>query len=230
MGESMQEFSEERRDEPPVIEGSASTRIRYSLRFTGAPTLQQLVAVAVATAVYTVLSWLAIIGLPSPFFGVSTIFLAIGFGIPFGIWFGGWAFVIGYIGNFIGAGLLTGTPLLTSIPFGAADIIQLGLPMLLYRIFAPRFGLSAIGKDVYTVRGFLFFLVCAVIPNNILGALYGNGILVGGGLLKPEAYFPSVGIWAISNIIITVIIGSALLGRIGPIVERFGLTIRNLFN
>jgi hypothetical protein len=230
MDESMQKFTEERRDEPPAIEGSASTSIRYSLRFTGAPTLQQLVAVAVATAVYTVLSWLAVIGLPSPFFGVSAIFLAIGFGIPFGIWFGGWAFVIGYIGNFIGAGLLIGTPLLNAIPFGAADIIQLGLPMLLYRIFAPRFGLSAIGKDILTVRGFLFFLACAVIPNNILGALYGNGILVAGGLLKPEVYLPSVVIWALSNMIITIIIGTALLAGIGPIVERFGLTIRNLFN
>ncbi|HTK06172.1 MAG TPA: hypothetical protein VL485_03305 [Ktedonobacteraceae bacterium] len=226
MDEPMQEFA----NEPPEIEGSASTRIHYSLRFTGAPTLQQLVAVAVAAAVYTVISWLAIVGLPSPFFGVSSIFLAIGFGIPFGIWFGGWAFVIGYIGNFIGAGLLTGTPLLTSIPFGAADIIQLGLPMLLYRLLAPRFGLSPIGKDVYTVKGFLFFLLCAVIPNNILGALYGNGILVAGGLLKPELYLGSAATWAISNMIITAIIGSALLRGIGPVIERFGLTIRNLFN
>ncbi len=230
MDKSMQELTEERRDEPAEVAGSASTRIHYGLRFTGAPTLQQLVAVAVAAAVYTVISWLAIVGLPSPFFGVSSIFLAIGFGIPFGIWFGGWAFVIGYIGNFIGAGLLANTPLITAIPFGAADIIQLGLPMLLYRIFAPRFGLSAIGKDVYTVRGFAFFLICAVIPNNILGALYGNGILVAGGLLKPEAYLPAVATWAISNMIITAIIGSALLRGIGPIVERFGLTIRNLFS
>jgi hypothetical protein len=226
MDESIQELT----NEPPKIEGSFSTRIQYTLRFVGAPTLQQLVAVAVGAAVYTVISWLAVVGLPSPFFGVSSIFLAIGFGIPFGIWFGGWAFVIGYIGNFIGAGLLTGTPLLTAIPFGAADIIQLGLPMLLYRLLAPRFGLSAIGKDVYTLRGFLFFLLCAVIPNNILGALYGNGILVAGGLLTPGLYLASATTWAVSNMIITAIIGSALLAGIGPVVERFGLTIRNFFN
>src|SRR5690242_18660121 len=95
-------------DAPPEVAGSVSTRIRYTLRFAGPPSLGQLVAVAVATAVYTVLSWLTLIAFPSPFFGVGAIFIAIGFGIPFAIWFGGWAFVIAYIGNFIGAGLLTG--------------------------------------------------------------------------------------------------------------------------
>ncbi|QBD83168.1 hypothetical protein EPA93_47305 [Ktedonosporobacter rubrisoli] len=226
----VQSSTEERRDEPPEIAGSVSTRIKYTLRFTGPPSLSQLVAVAVATAVYTVLSWLTLIGLPSPFFGVSSIFIGIGFGIPFAIWFGGWAFVIAYIGNFVGAGLLTGTPFLVALPFGAADLIQLGLPMLLYRLFANRFGVSPIGKDVYTVRGFIFFLICAVIPNNVIGGLYGNFILVAGGLNKPELLVPGWFTWSISNMIVTAVIGSILLATLGPVVERFGLTIRNLFN
>ncbi|MBV9231095.1 MAG: hypothetical protein JOZ18_17425, partial [Chloroflexi bacterium] len=50
-----------REEAPPEIAGSASTRIQYTLRLTGAPGLGQLVAVAVATAVYTVLSWLTVI-------------------------------------------------------------------------------------------------------------------------------------------------------------------------
>ncbi|MBV9231222.1 MAG: hypothetical protein JOZ18_18065, partial [Chloroflexi bacterium] len=215
---------------PPEIAGSASTRIQYTLRLTGAPSLGQLVAVAVATAVYTVLSWLTVIAFPTPFFGVSGIFIAIGFGIPFALWFGGWAFVIAYIGNFVGAGLLTGTPLLVSLPFGATDLIQLGLPMLLYRLFARRFGVDPIGKDVFTLRGFLFFLICAVLPNNILGGLYGNFILVAGGLNKPELLMPGWFSWSLSNIIVTIVVGSVLLATLGPVVERFGLTIRNAFN
>src|SRR5579859_7804934 len=128
--------------EPSPIEGSVSTRIPYSLRVRGvpAPTMGQIVAVAVATAVYTILSWLAIISLPSGISVVSAIFLAIGFGIPFAIWFGGWAFIIAYIGNFVGAGLLTGQSLPIAMLGGVADIIQLGLPMLLYRLLASRFG------------------------------------------------------------------------------------------
>ena len=227
MDERIEQAEYNQADEPPEIAGSSSTRIDYTLRFTGWPTITQIVAVAVATAVYTVLSWLAIISLPSTYAGVSTVFLAIGFGIAFALWFGGWAFVIGYIGNFVGAGLMTGLPILVAIPFGAADLIQLGVPMLLYRLFARRFGLSPIGKDVFTVRGFIFFLVCAVLPNNIIGGLYGNFILVQLAGAPPNLFLLNWFTWVISNVIVTIVIGSILLSTLGPIVERFGLTIRD---
>ncbi len=218
--------------EPPPIEGSVSTRITYSLRLRGvpSPTLGQIVAVAVATAVYTILSWLAIISLPSGISVVSAVFLAIGFGIPFAIWFGGWAFVIAYIGNFVGAGLLAGLPLITAIPFGTVDLIQLGLPMLLYRLLAKRFGVSPIGKDVFTVRGFLFFLFCAVLPNNIIGGLYGNLILIWSGFNPLNLLLPGWVAWVASNVVVTIVIGSVLLRTLGPVVERFGLTVRNAFS
>ena len=207
--------------EPPEIVGSKSTAITYSLRIRGAPppTQGQIVAVAVATAVYTILSWL-----------VSFLFVAIGFGIPFALWFGGWAFVIAYIGNFVGAGLLAGVPLLVALPFGTVDLIQLGLPMILYRTLARHFGLSPIGKDVLTARGFIFFLVCAVLPNNIIGGLYGNLILIGAGFNPASTLIPAWFIWSTSNIVITLVIGSILLNTLGPVVERFGLTVRNAFS
>jgi hypothetical protein len=173
------------------------------------------------------LSWLGVIALPSPAFGVSSLFIAIGFGIPFALWFGGWAFVIAYIGNFVGAGLLAGTPPLVAIPFGAADFIQLCIPMLLYRFFAYRFGVSPIGKDIFTLRGFTFFLICAVIPTNIIGGLYGNFILYTAGYVVPSAFVISWATWSGSNIVIVLIISSILLSTLGPIVERFGLTIRD---
>ncbi|GER90825.1 hypothetical protein KDW_49870 [Dictyobacter vulcani] len=213
-------------DEPPQVAGSESTTVRYSFRFTGWPNLSQLVAVAVATAVYTVLSWLSL-SLPGPVLGVSSFFVAIGFGIPFAIWFGGWAFVIAYIGNFIGAGLMSGTPPLVAIPFGAADFIQLCIPMLLYRFLAYRFGVNPIGKDVFTLRGFIFFLLCAVIPTNILGGLYGNFILLVMGQEPANQFFVGWISWSSVNIIVTLVIGSVLLAKLGPIVERFGLTIRD---
>ncbi len=229
MDESVQKPEVQRADAPPEIAGSQSTFINYTLRFTGAPSLAQLVAVAVATAVYTVLSWLAIISLPSGVPVVSTVFLAIGFGIPFAIWFGGWAFVIAYIGNFVGAGLLSTPPLPSPIAlwFGTVDLIQLGLPMILYRTLAKRFGVSPIGKDVYTVRGFIFFIVCAVLPNNIIGGLYGNYILVQTGIAPANTFLLGWFTWSLSNVVVTLVIGSILLKTLGPVVERFGLTIRN---
>ena len=236
MEDALQKFEEERRDEPPALtaeestQTGASTLVSYSLRFTGWPTVSQLVTVAVATAAYTALSWLSSFLIPSPFQAVSTIFFAIGFGVPFAIWFGGWAFVIGYIGNFVGAGLFTGLPLITSLAFGTTDLIQLGIPMLLYRLFARRFGLNPIGKDVFTLRGFLFFLVAAVLVNNILGGAYGNLLLMAFGFIPPDSFGLSWLLWSSTNIVVTIVIGSLLLGTVGPVVERFGLTIRNLFS
>ena len=216
----------QRADAPPEIAGSTSTLINYTLRFTGAPSLGQLVAVAVATAVYTVLS---ILSIPSGVPAVGVVFIAIGFGIPFAIWFGGWGFVIAYIGNFVGAGLLATPPLPLPIAlwFGTVDLIQLGVPMLLYRTLAKRIGISPIGKDVYTVRGFIFFIICAVLPNNIIGGLYGNYILVQTGIAASNTFLLGWFTWSLANTIVTLIIGSLLLKTLGPIVERFGLTMRN---
>jgi hypothetical protein len=154
---------------------------------------------------------------------VSALFVAIGFGIPFGIWFGGWGLIIGYIGTFVGAGLLVGTPLLINIPFSFVDWIQFGLPFLAYRLLARRFGLHPLGKDVYTVKGFLFFLVFAVIVPNGLGALYGISILQAGGLVPPEAFGPAVVGWWVGNMIVSAIIAPILLTTVTPIIERFGL-------
>jgi|SRR5712691_10146146 len=232
MDESGEKPVEVKPSEPPHIEGSASTTVHYSLRLRGTPppSLGQIVAVAVATAVYTVLSWLSASLLSSGIPVVSFLFVAIGFGIPFAIWFGDWAFVIAYIGNFVGAGLLVGTPLLVALPFGTVDLIQLGVPMILYRTLAPRFGISPIGKDVFTLRGFIFFLICAVLPNNIIGGLYGNLILIGAGFNPASTLLPAWFIWSSSNIVITIVIGSILLSTLGPVVERFGLTVHNAFS
>lgn len=241
MDESVKRTEQERMEEPPALAGSnysseaagvaesGWTRITYSLRFTGWPGMGQLVAVAVAAAVYTVLSWVSVTFFSSFLPLNSIVFIAIGFGIPFAIWFGDWAFVIAYIGNTVGAGLLAAPPLPLPLAllFGTVDLIQLGLPMLLYRLFAERFGVSPIGKDVFTPRGFIFFVICAVLPNNIIGGLYGNFLLVKFGYNPPSTFLLGWLIWSLSNIVVTLIIGSVLLGTLGSVVERFGLTIRN---
>jgi hypothetical protein len=223
--DEVQKFRGQRRDEPEAVAGSPSTRVQYSLRFDELPTVGQLVAIAVATAVYTVMSWFCATFLTGTVPVVSSVFFAIGFGIPFALWFGGWALVIAYIGNAIGAGVMAGQPLPNSLLFGTVDLIQLGIPMLLYRLLAPQFGLDSIGKDVFTAKGFIFFLLCAVIPNNIIGGLYGNYLLMTFGLVPPNVFLLSWVQWAASNIVLTAVIGSVLLRYLGPVVERFGLTV-----
>jgi len=228
MDESLSGAEEVRRDEPPVLEGQRAIAADYTLRFTGWPDLSRLVAIAVATATYTVLSYIAVSFIPAPVMGVSSIFFPIIFGFPFALWFGGWSLVIAFIGNFVGAGLLLGTPVIAALPGGVSDLIQLCIPVVLYRWLAPRFGLNPLGKDVFTVRGFLFFALVGVIPWNILGGLYGNYILLQAGFVAPDLFLLSWAIWAVGNIVLLLVAGSIILSTVGPLVERFGLTVRSL--
>ena len=207
-----------------------TARNRYSLAWNPNPpvTVARLVAVAVAAGVYTVLSWLGVIALPIGIVGVSSLFVAIGFGIPFAIWFGIWGLLIGYLGTFIGAGLLTGIPLLLAIPFAFVDWFQLGIPMLAYRGLANRFGVDPMGKDVYSARGFAFFAVFGAIIPNAVGALYGITILATGGLVPMDAFWPGVIAWWVGNMIVSIIIAPILLAGLSPVVERYGLTSQGL--
>src|SRR2546423_15126418 len=81
MDESSEKLLKERPDEPPPIEGSVSTTIDYSLRLrnTPPPSAGQLVAVVVAGAVFTILSWLLALLLSFGVPVVSFFFLALGF-------------------------------------------------------------------------------------------------------------------------------------------------------
>lgn len=228
MDESLSGAKNVHRDEPPALEGQHTITNNYNLRFAGWPDLSQLVAIAVATATYTVLSYIAVRFIPAPTNGVSSIFFPIIFGFPFALWFGGWSIVIAFIGNFVGAGLLMGSPIIAALPGGVSDLIQLCIPVVLYRWLAPRFGLNPLGKDVFTVRGFLFFMLVGVIPWNILGGLYGNYILLQAGFVQPELFLLSWAIWSIGNIVLLLIAGSIILKTVSPLVERFGLTVRSL--
>jgi hypothetical protein len=201
------------------------TRETYGLRWNPNPplTIVALVTYAIAAGVYTILSWLGVIALPIGIVSVSALFVAIGFGIPFALWFGGWGLLIGYVGTLLGAGILGGTPVLLAIPFALVDVIQFGVPLVAYRLLAPRLGLHPLGKDVYTVKGFAFFgLFGSLLPNG-LGALYGISILSLGNLVPPEAFWPGVIAWWLGNVIVSAVIAPVLLRVITPVIERLGL-------
>ena len=55
-------------------------------------------------------------------------------------------------------------------------------------------------------------------------------ILIGAGFNPASTLIPAWFIWSTSNIVITLVIGSILLNTLGPVVERFGLTVRNAFS
>lgn len=200
--------------------------MKYGLKWNPNPptTVPQLVAVALATGVYTILAYLGVISLPFYVPGVSALFVAMGFGVPFTMWFGGWGLVMGFIGTAIGAGVLSGLPLPVSLAFGVVDIILFGTLHLLYRGLAPRFGVDPIGRDVFSKRGFLFFWIVAAIIPHILGAIYGIALLYAVGFIPQDLIVVSFfGFW-VSNMFVVLTIAPWLLRYLGPVVERQGLT------
>lgn len=205
---------------------SEQIEMKYGLKWNPNPpvTVPQLVAIALATGVYTILAWIGVISLPFQVPGVSALFIAMGFGVPFAMWFGGWGLVMGFVGTAIGAGVLSGLPLPVSLAFGVGDIILFGALILLYRGLAPRFGVDPIGRDVFTRRGFLFFWVFAAIIPHILGAIYGIGLLYAVGFVPQDLIVVTFfGFW-ISNMFVVLIVAPWLLRFLGPVVERQGLT------
>ena len=200
--------------------------MRYGLKWNPNPpvTVPQLVAVALATGVYTILSWVGVITLPLQVPGIGALFIAMGFGVPFTLWFGGWGLVMGYIGTTVGAGILSGLPLPVSIAFGVADIIIFGSLHVLYRGLAPVLGVDPIGRDVLTKRGFVvFWIVGAIIPH-VLGALYAVGLLYVVGFVPQDLLVVTfLGFW-IGNMFVVLVIAPLLLRLLGPVVERQGLT------
>jgi hypothetical protein len=202
----------------------------YSLQWNPNPPLgvARLVTFAVAAGLYTVIAWLGVIGLPMGFMGVSALFIGMGFLIPFVLWFSGWGIVIGVIGAIVGAGILAGMPIAQSVPFGLVEAV-VQIPMLaVYRSVGPRVGVSPIGKDVFTVKGFLFFLVWPVIIVQLWSAVSGNLTLYAMGFIPTDALPLSITGWWIGNMLVVVVIGTILCGVLTPVVERLGLTVRGI--
>jgi hypothetical protein len=202
----------------------------YSLQWNPNPPLgvARLVTFAVAAGLYTVIAWLGVIGLPMGFMGVSALFIGMGFLIPFVLWFSGWGIVIGVIGAIVGAGILAGMPIAQSVPFGLVEAV-VQIPMLVvYRLVGPRIGVSPIGKDVFTVKGFLFFLVWPVIIVQLWSAVSGNLTLYAMGFIPTDALPISITGWWIGNMVVVVVIGTILCGVLTPVVERLGLTVRGI--
>lgn len=202
----------------------------YSLKWNPNPPLQvaSLVTYAVAAAVYTIIAWLGVIALPMGFLSVSALYIGMGFLVPFVLWFSGWGWVIGVIGAIVGAGILAGMPVPLAIPFGFVELVMVVPLLIVYRTLAPKFGVSPIGKDVFKPKGFIFFLVVAVIAFQLLSSVSGNIVLYLFGFVPADALPLSISAWWIGNMITVTVIGTILLGVLTPVVERLGLTVHGL--
>jgi len=202
----------------------------YSLKWNPNPpvSVAALVTYAVAAGLYTVIAWLGVLAMPLGFVSVSALYVGMGFLIPFVLWFSGWGWVIGVIGAIVGAGILAGMPIAQAVPFGLVEL-AVQIPFLIvYRLLAPKFGVSPIGKDVFTRKGFVFFFVVAVVLTQLWSAITGNLTLYAMGFVPADALPLSITGWWIGNMIVVAVIGTILLKALTPVVERLGLTVRGI--
>ncbi|NIN63230.1 MAG: hypothetical protein GTO63_00645 [Anaerolineae bacterium] len=202
----------------------------YSLKWNPNPPLRvaNLVTYAVAWGLYTALAWasvtIAFSGVP----GISSFYIAMGFLIPFVLWFSGWGVVIGVLGAIVGVGILTGMPVPQAVSFGLVEA-AVQIPFLIvYRLLAPRFGVSPIGRDVFTAKGFIFFLLVAVALTQLWSAVSGVLTNYALGMTPADLVVTWMMMWWLTNCIVVAVIGTIILGVLTPVVERLGLTVRGI--
>jgi hypothetical protein len=155
--------------------------------------------------------------------GVSGLYFAVAFMIAFSLWFGMWGAIAAYIGCFIGAGMSTGLQPGVNAYWSLADLWQVLIPLVAFRISGADAGLT-------TKRDFLIFLVFGVVLNNIAGAGWGASTLALGGIISWNNAPGIFAGWLIPNIIVTIVITPLLLRYITPHIKKSGLYVRNYWN
>ncbi|MEW6622337.1 MAG: MASE1 domain-containing protein [Bacillota bacterium] len=205
----------------------------YGLKWNPNPpiTMTQYAVYAIAIGVSIIVSWLGVFAVPIGFAGVSALYIASAFYMVFALWFGGWGILAAYIGCLIGAGWLSGLPVLFSIPWAIADILEPLVPFLLFRYVGPKIGFDPLGRNIFSsAKNILFFFFCGALIPTIISGLFGIALLVWGGIVPPAAFVPAWIAWFAGGTIVITIVAPILLKTLSPVIERFGLTVKGVWS
>lgn len=206
---------------------------QYTLAWNPNPplTMTQYAVYAIAIGVSIIVSWLGVFAVPIGFAGVSALYVASAFYNVMTLWFGGWGILASYIGCLVGAGWLSGLPVLFSIPWSIADILEPLGPFIIIRLVGPRIGFDPLGRNVLkSFKNYLFYFFFGALIPTIISGLFGTALLVLGGIVPPNAFYPTWVAWFVGGTIVIAIIGPILLTTLSPVIERFGLTTRGIWS
>jgi hypothetical protein len=154
--------------------------------------------------------------------GVSALYFAVAIMIPLALWFGAWGVIAAYIGCVIGAGM-TGMPLTVNLYWSLADLWQVLIPLLAFKLGKVDVCLNARKELVY-------FLIFGWILNNLAGAIWGSCMLAVGGVIERETIIKTFAGWFGGNLIVTIVISPALLKYVTPYIRKTGLYVRNCWS
>jgi hypothetical protein len=151
--------------------------------------------------------------------GVSALYFAVALMIPLALWFGAWGAIAAYIGCVIGAGL-TGMPLTVNLYWSLADLWQVLIPLLAFK-------LSKVDPALNTGKGLVYFLVFGWFLNNFVGAVWGSAMLAAGGVISGDAILKTFAGWFGGNLIVTILISPALLKYATPHIRKTGFYVKD---
>ena len=178
---------------------------------------RNLIILVVVAIINALLSHFAAVAWPSAP-GIAALYFAVAFMIPFTLWFGAWGAIAAYAGCVIGVGLFT-MPLSVNLYWSLADLWQVLIPLVAFRRFHADVGLK-------TGRDFLIFLIFGWLLNNLAGAVWGSTMLSVGGISTWNSVPTTLVVWFAGNLIVTVVITTALLKYVTPYIAKPGLLVK----
>ena len=190
----------------------------------GRSTPPALVAIYVAQGVALIaLSWLGIVASPVAIVGVGVLYWAEAFLVMFTLWWGIYGVVGTYVGTVLGAGLLTGIPLVPSLLFGLSDTVAAVVAFLVYRGYAGPRGLSPWGSDVLrNRRATVLFVLLTLIGVNAVGALLGVPTLIAFGLIPASQFAYVLPAWMLGDALMLAVFFPPLTAYLTPALAKRG--------
>jgi len=184
------------------------------------PTYSFLFLVIGLIIINTVLCRLATILTPTGQNGVVMIYFPVAIMLLFTFWFGAYGAISAYVGTFFGAGLLSGIPFDVSIYWAFANLWQVLIPLIAFRVFDANVGIE-------NSRDLFHLILFGVIINNVIGAAWGAYTLAAGHVIPTTQVMGTFTTWVIGNIVITLLVVPLALRYFTPKVRKSKLFVNN---
>ena len=187
------------------------------------PTYSFLFLVIGLIIINTCLSRLAIIITPAGENGVAVIYFPIAIMLLFTLWFGVYGAIAAYVGNFFGAGLLSGVPFEVSIYWSFAVLWQVLIPLIAFRVFDANVGIE-------NSRDLFHLVLFGVLLNNIVGAAWGAYTLAAGNIIPESQVMGTFSTLVVGNIVVTLLIVPLALRHFTPKVRKSKLFVKSYWD
>jgi integral membrane sensor domain MASE1 len=155
--------------------------------------------------------------------GASSFYIVVAFMVVFTLWFGIWGAVAAYTGCFIGAGILSGIPPDVSLYWSLADLWQVLIPLLAFRVLKAD-------PSLRSVRDVGILLVSGVFLNNLAGALWGSMSLAVGGEIPWSEINTVFYEWWLGNCIVCLLLVPPILYLVTPVIRGHNLFVRDYWH